>query len=71
CPLGSYCPLAKLNSDTGLCEPYSYQIPQGEPDHTCGGADIWSGVINSSDIFCSPGSYCPTTTRKVSCDRGY
>ncbi|WJX11711.1 ABC transporter G member 28 [Trifolium repens] len=71
CPLGSYCPLAKLNSQTGLCEPYSYQIPQGEPKHTCGGADIWSGVVNSSDIFCSPGSYCPTTTRKVSCDRGY
>lgn len=50
---------------------YSYQIPQGEPNHTCGSADIWSGVVNNSDIFCSPGSYCPTTTRKVSCDSGY
>ncbi|XP_058769011.1 putative white-brown complex homolog protein 30 [Vicia villosa] len=71
CPLGSYCPLAKLNNQTGLCDPYSYQIPQGEPGHTCGSADIWTGVVNNSDIFCSPGSYCPTTTRKVSCDRGY
>ncbi|KAK7392479.1 hypothetical protein VNO78_20918 [Psophocarpus tetragonolobus] len=71
CPLGSYCPLAKLNNATGMCDPYSYQIPQGETNHTCGSADIWSGVVNNSDIFCSPGSYCPTTTRKVSCDSGY
>ncbi|CAI8602458.1 unnamed protein product [Vicia faba] len=71
CPLGSYCPVAKLNNETGLCDPYSYQIPQGETKHTCGSADIWTGVVNNSDIFCSPGSYCPTTTRKVSCDRGY
>ncbi|TKY52970.1 putative white-brown complex-like protein 30 [Spatholobus suberectus] len=70
CPLGSYCPLAKLNNETGICDPYSYQIPQGETNHTCGSADIWSGVVNNSDIFCSPGSYCPTTTRKVSCDSG-
>ncbi|KAK7279333.1 hypothetical protein RJT34_24382 [Clitoria ternatea] len=71
CPLGSYCPLAKLNNETGTCDPYSYQIPQGETDHICGSADIWTGVVNNSDIFCSPGSYCPTTTRKVSCDSGY
>ncbi|KAK7345545.1 hypothetical protein VNO77_16150 [Canavalia gladiata] len=71
CPLGSYCPLAKLNNETGVCDPYSYQIPQGDTNHTCGSADIWSGVLNNSDIFCSPGSYCPTTTRKVSCDSGY
>ncbi|XP_061368742.1 putative white-brown complex homolog protein 30 [Gastrolobium bilobum] len=71
CPLGSYCPLAKLNNETGICDPYSYQIPQGETNHTCGSADIWSGMVNNSDIFCSPGSYCPTTTRKVSCDSGY
>ncbi|XP_057426553.1 putative white-brown complex homolog protein 30 isoform X2 [Lotus japonicus] len=71
CPLGSYCPMAKLNHTTGTCDPYSYQIPQGETNHTCGSADIWSGVVNNSDIFCSPGSYCPTTTRKVSCDSGY
>ncbi|KAH1227720.1 putative white-brown complex 30 [Glycine max] len=70
CPLGSYCPLAKLNNSTGICDPYSYQIPQGDTNHTCGSADIWSGVMNNSDIFCSPGSYCPTTTRKVSCDSG-
>ncbi|XP_027363099.1 putative white-brown complex homolog protein 30 [Abrus precatorius] len=71
CPLGSYCPLAKLNNATGVCDPYSYQIPQGDTNHTCGSADVWTGVVNNSDIFCSPGSYCPTTTRKVSCDSGY
>nr|KYP66999.1 Putative white-brown complex isogeny protein 30 [Cajanus cajan] len=65
CPLGSYCPLAKLNNETGMCDPYSYQIPQGETNHTCGSADIWSGVVNNSDIFCSPGSYCPTTTHII------
>ncbi|GAU20307.1 hypothetical protein TSUD_337880 [Trifolium subterraneum] len=65
CPLGSYCPLATLNQETGVCEPYSYQIPTGETDHTCGSADVWSGVVNNSDIFCSPGSYCPSPTHKV------
>ncbi|KAK7285030.1 hypothetical protein RJT34_19787 [Clitoria ternatea] len=70
CPLGSYCPLAKWNPNTGICEPYSYQIPAGDTNHTCGSADIWAGVRNNSDIFCSPGSYCPSPTQKVSCDRG-
>ncbi|XP_058749265.1 putative white-brown complex homolog protein 30 [Vicia villosa] len=71
CPLGSYCPLAKLNETTGVCDPYSYQIPAGDSNHTCGSADIWSGVVNNSNIFCSPGSYCPSPTRKVSCDEGH
>ncbi|XP_057745740.1 putative white-brown complex homolog protein 30 [Arachis stenosperma] len=71
CPLGSYCPIGKLNTTTSTCEPYSYQIPAGDPNHACGSADVWSGVVNNSDIFCDPGSYCPTTTRKVACDRGY
>ncbi|XP_020538221.1 putative white-brown complex homolog protein 30 isoform X2 [Jatropha curcas] len=70
CPLGSYCPVAKLNKATGVCEPYSYQIPPGQPNHTCGSADIWSHIGNS-DIFCPPGSYCPTTTLKVSCSTGH
>ncbi|OIW11294.1 hypothetical protein TanjilG_20443 [Lupinus angustifolius] len=71
CPLGSYCPLAKLNKTTGVCDPYNYQIPPGETNHTCGSADVWSGIMNSSDIFCSPGSYCPTAIRKVPCSSGY
>ncbi|KAI4349131.1 hypothetical protein L6164_009766 [Bauhinia variegata] len=71
CPLGSYCPLAKLNQTTGMCDPYSYQIPPGETDHSCGSADRWTGVNNNSDIFCSPGSYCPTTISKVSCSSGH
>ncbi|KAG7027257.1 putative white-brown complex-like protein 30, partial [Cucurbita argyrosperma subsp. argyrosperma] len=71
CPLGSYCPLAKLNSTTGICDPYSYQIPPGQLNHSCGGADLWADVASSSEIFCSPGSYCPTTTSRVSCSSGH
>uniref|UniRef100_A0A2N9EJZ0 ABC transporter domain-containing protein n=1 Tax=Fagus sylvatica TaxID=28930 RepID=A0A2N9EJZ0_FAGSY len=67
CMIRSYCPLAKLNKTTGICAPYSYQIPPGKSNHTCGGADIWADVEGSSEIFCSPGSYCPTTTQKVPC----
>ncbi|KAG6604411.1 putative white-brown complex-like protein 30, partial [Cucurbita argyrosperma subsp. sororia] len=70
CPLGSYCPFAKLNKTTGICDPYSYQIPPGQPNHTCGGADLWADVRSSSEIFCSPGSYCPTTTSTVTCSSG-
>ncbi|XP_062165748.1 putative white-brown complex homolog protein 30 isoform X2 [Alnus glutinosa] len=71
CPLGSYCPRAKLNKTTGICDPYSYQIPPGKRNHTCGGADIWADVGRSSEIFCSPGSYCPHTTRKLPCRSGH
>lgn len=69
CPLGSYCPLATLNVNTGICEPYSYQLPPGQPNHTCGGANIWSDVRRSSEVFCSAGSYCPTNTEKNPCTR--
>ncbi|KAE8676515.1 ABC transporter G family member 28 [Hibiscus syriacus] len=71
CPLGSYCPLATLNKSTGVCDPYNYQIPPGMPNHSCGTADIWADVGSSSDIFCSPGSYCPNTLDKVSCSEGH
>ncbi|KAJ7972375.1 ABC transporter G family-like protein [Quillaja saponaria] len=71
CPLGSYCPMAKLNKTTGICDPYGYQIPPGDTNHTCGGADIWADVVSSSEIFCSPGSYCPTTTQRVPCSSGH
>ncbi|KAG8647240.1 putative white-brown complex homolog protein 30 [Manihot esculenta] len=71
CPLGSYCPAAKLNDTTGICEPYGYQIPPGQPDHGCGSADTWSDVGSDSEIFCPPGSYCPSTTVKVPCSSGH
>ncbi|KAK6926740.1 ABC transporter-like, ATP-binding domain, partial [Dillenia turbinata] len=71
CPLGSYCPLAKLNKSTGICEPYTYQLPPGEPDHTCGGADIWADVSSSGEVFCSAGSYCPSTVEMIPCPSGY
>ncbi|XP_010553364.1 PREDICTED: putative white-brown complex homolog protein 30 [Tarenaya hassleriana] len=71
CPLGAYCPLAKLNKTTGVCEPYNYQIPPGKLNHTCGTADSWDDVDGSADMFCSPGSYCPTTIQKITCSSGH
>ncbi|GMY09255.1 ABC transporter G family member 24-like isoform X1 [Fagus crenata] len=71
CPLGSYCPLATLNKTTGVCEPYSYQLPPGQPNHTCGGASTWADVSSSSELFCSAGSYCPTTTSRLTCSSGH
>ncbi|KAJ6357960.1 hypothetical protein OIU78_005736 [Salix suchowensis] len=71
CPLGSHCPLSRLNRATGVCEPYSYQLPPGQPNHTCGGANIWADVGSSSEIFCLAGSYCPTTVQKISCSSGH
>ncbi|KAI4351447.1 hypothetical protein L6164_005816 [Bauhinia variegata] len=71
CPLGSYCPLATLNRTTGVCEPYLYQLPPMQPNHTCGGANIWADVSSSSELFCSAGYYCPTTTKKIHCSKGH
>ncbi|KAK7279629.1 hypothetical protein RJT34_24684 [Clitoria ternatea] len=71
CPLGSYCPLATLNKTTGICEPYLYQLPPMQPNHTCGGANVWTDVSSSSEIFCSAGSYCPTTTKRLPCSSGH
>ncbi|KAI5666318.1 hypothetical protein M9H77_16171 [Catharanthus roseus] len=71
CPLGSYCPLAKLNKTTGVCDPYRYQLPPGDDNHTCGGADIWADFLTATELFCSAGFYCPTTTQKIPCSRGY
>ncbi|KAK6246884.1 hypothetical protein QUC31_018449 [Theobroma cacao] len=67
CPLGSYCPTAKLNKTTGVCDPYRYQLPPGKPNHTCGGADVWADITSSSEVFCSAGSYCPSTIQKLPC----
>ncbi|CAK9182910.1 unnamed protein product [Ilex paraguariensis] len=53
CPLGSYCPLAKLNKTTGVCDPYHYQLPPGQSNHTCGGADVWADFLSGGDVFCS------------------
>ncbi|KAF5955243.1 hypothetical protein HYC85_008099 [Camellia sinensis] len=50
CPLGSYCPHAKLNKTTGICDPYLYQLPPGKVNHTCGGADTWADVASSNII---------------------
>ncbi|WOK92771.1 hypothetical protein Cni_G01463 [Canna indica] len=71
CPLGAYCPLGTLNRTTGICDPYTYQLPPGEPNHTCGSADTWADVISSGEIFCPAGYYCPSTVEKISCSSGY
>ncbi|KAF4346808.1 hypothetical protein F8388_023333 [Cannabis sativa] len=71
CPLGAYCPLATLNKTTGVCDPYHYQLPPLKPNHTCGGANVWADDSGSSEVFCSAGSYCPTTTKKTNCSSGH
>ncbi|CAN1171836.1 ABC transporter G family member 28 [Linum perenne] len=71
CPLGSYCPLGMLNKTTGMCDPYRYQLPAGKPNHTCGGADVWADIVSTSEVFCSAGSFCPSTIQKLACDRGH
>lgn len=71
CPLGAYCPLAKLNKTTGVCDPYHYQLPPGQPNHTCGGADTWADILSTSEVFCSAGSYCPSTVKKIPCSSGH
>ncbi|XP_061362484.1 ABC transporter G family member 28-like [Gastrolobium bilobum] len=71
CPLGSYCPRAELNKTSGICEPYRYQLPPGKANHTCGGADIWADIMSSGEVFCSAGSYCPSTIIKNPCKEGY
>ncbi|XP_062221516.1 ABC transporter G family member 28-like isoform X2 [Phragmites australis] len=71
CPLGAYCPLSTLNKTTGICDPYNYQPPPGNPKHTCGAADNWADVVTTDDIFCPPGFYCPTTTMKLPCSSGF
>ncbi|XP_071719365.1 putative white-brown complex homolog protein 30 [Rutidosis leptorrhynchoides] len=70
CPLGAYCPVAKLNKKSGMCEPYHYQQPAGKPNHTCGAADMWGPVQIGSDLFCAPGYYCPTTIERIACPKG-
>ncbi|KAJ4789820.1 hypothetical protein LUZ62_041066 [Rhynchospora pubera] len=71
CPLGSYCPKSNLNKTTGICDPYSYQLSPGRPNHTCGSADAWADVGTGGDIFCPAGYYCPSTIKKISCSSGY
>ncbi|KAJ3672172.1 hypothetical protein LUZ60_006893 [Juncus effusus] len=71
CPLGAYCPLAKLNKTTGICDPYNYQLPPGKPNHTCGSADAWADVGSTGEMFCPAGYYCPSTIEKISCSAGH
>ncbi|RZC76970.1 hypothetical protein C5167_001134 [Papaver somniferum] len=71
CPLGSYCPLAELNVATSTCDPYHYQLPHAQLNHTCGGADSWADVRSTGEMFCSAGSYCPSTVKKIPCSDGH
>ncbi|CAN1238115.1 ABC transporter G family member 24 [Linum grandiflorum] len=58
CPLGSYCPQATLNKATAVCEPYNYQLPPGQPNHTCGGANTWADITS-----CFKLASCDSKTR--------
>ncbi|KVI09715.1 ABC transporter, conserved site-containing protein [Cynara cardunculus var. scolymus] len=71
CPLGSHCPSATLDRASGICRPYSYQLPAGRPNHTCGGANIWADLRTSRELFCSSGSYCPSSTQQLPCSSGH
>ncbi|XP_042047086.1 ABC transporter G family member 28-like [Salvia splendens] len=71
CPLGAYCPRAQLNQVTGICDPYRYQLPPGQANHSCGGADIWADFQTGYELFCSGGFYCPTTTIRNPCNKGF
>ncbi|XP_055836085.1 ABC transporter G family member 28 [Solanum dulcamara] len=71
CPLGAYCPLSDLNDDSGACDPYHYQPPPGQANHSCGGADVWADVLSTTELFCSAGFYCPTTALKIPCNKGH
>ncbi|VAH25168.1 unnamed protein product [Triticum turgidum subsp. durum] len=70
CPLGSYCPRARGNSTTGLCDPYKYQITPNSTNG-CGGADKWADFGSTEEIFCPAGYHCPSTTSKLSCTSGH
>ncbi|PQQ01820.1 ABC transporter G family member 24-like [Prunus yedoensis var. nudiflora] len=35
------------------------------------GANIWADVGSSSEVFCSAGSYCPTTVKRIPCSSGH
>ncbi|CAN6242581.1 unnamed protein product [Urochloa humidicola] len=70
CPLGSYCPHAKLNISTGLCDPYKYQFTPNSTN-VCGGAEMWADYDRTEDVFCPAGYYCPSTTSKLSCSSGH
>ncbi|KAJ7295013.1 hypothetical protein O6H91_Y217800 [Diphasiastrum complanatum] len=70
CPLGAYCPLAKFNETTGSCEPYDYQLRPGS-EYTCGGANVWSEVATTGQIFCAAGNYCPLPTENCVCAAGH
>ncbi|CAM0907995.1 unnamed protein product [Alopecurus aequalis] len=70
CPLGAYCPRATMNTTTGLCDPYEYQITLNSTNG-CGGADTWADFGNTEDVFCPAGYHCPTPTSKLDCSPGH
>ncbi|WOG87603.1 hypothetical protein DCAR_0206833 [Daucus carota subsp. sativus] len=71
CPLGAHCPVATLNKNTGVCDPYTYQTPSGQANHSCGAADMWGDVMSTREIFCSAGFYCQTPTKEATCTKGH
>ncbi|KAL6533450.1 hypothetical protein OROMI_027562 [Orobanche minor] len=37
---------------------------------TCGGANVWEDVSRGESMFCSAGSYYPTSTQEIPCQNG-
>ncbi|KAK8468172.1 hypothetical protein PHAVU_007G243200 [Phaseolus vulgaris] len=50
---------------------YLYHLPPMQPNHTCGGANMWADISSSTEIFCPAGTYCSTITKKIPCSRGH
>ncbi|KAG0609196.1 hypothetical protein M758_8G165400 [Ceratodon purpureus] len=73
CPSGSYCPLATLNHETNMCEPYGYQVMQNSSLYVaqCGGADEWADVTSTMGIFCPAGHFCSTPVDSRNCTAGH
>ncbi|KAL3834153.1 hypothetical protein ACJIZ3_008889 [Penstemon smallii] len=67
CPYGITCMIRKSFDSTYR---YGYQLPPGQSNHTCGGANIWADARTNSEVFCSAGSYCPTNTESYPCSSG-
>lgn len=50
---------------------YGYQVTQREGNRQCGGAEKWSIVQATQEIFCPAGVFCPSTVDAHICTKGH
>ncbi|KAI3843229.1 hypothetical protein MKW92_010461 [Papaver armeniacum] len=65
------CNLTTWNPAVNLDGLIPLAIPHTQLNHTCGGADSWADVRSTGEMFCSVGSYCPSTIKKIPCSDGH